>query len=49
MHGGDHLNVDIVITKGSIEIENIGGKGMGVSELRNWLNWGESTKKDVCI
>ncbi|MFC2067301.1 ATP-binding protein [Chloroflexota bacterium] len=44
--GGNHLYVDIVITKHSITVENTGGKGMGVKELQNWLNWGEAYKTD---
>lgn len=45
VHGGKHLSVDIIVTKNSITVENIGGKGMGVNELRSWLSWGESRKK----
>jgi len=47
IHGGKNLSVDIVITKHSITVGNIGGKGMGVRELSNWLNWGEPTKTDA--
>jgi len=45
--GGKHLEIIIVVTKNSITVENIGGKGMGVEELRNWLNWGEAYKTDA--
>jgi len=47
VHGGNHLNINIVVTKNSVIVENIGGKGMGLSELRDWLNWGEPHKKDA--
>jgi hypothetical protein len=45
--GGSHLEVDIVITKHSITVENLGGKGMGQNELSKWLNWGEAYKTDA--
>ena len=47
VYGGKYLDIDIVITKGSITVENLGGKGMGSKELRNWLSWGEPHKKDA--
>ena len=47
VHGGNHLRIDIVMTKNSITVENTGGKGMGVNELQNWLNWGEAYKTDA--
>lgn len=47
VRGGNHLDVDIVLTKNSISIENTGGKGMGVEELRKWLTWGEAHKVDA--
>ncbi len=47
VHGGKHLDINIVITGHSITVENIGGKGMGIKELRNWLNWGEPHKIDA--
>ena len=46
-HGGTHLNIDIVVTGKSITVENLGGRGMGVNELNNWLNWGEAHKTDA--
>jgi hypothetical protein len=46
-YGGSHLDVDIVITKHSITVENLGGKGMGQNELRKWLNWGGAYKTDA--
>jgi len=47
IHGGQHLDVNLVITKSHIVVENIGGKGMGINELRTWLSWGEPHKKDA--
>jgi len=46
-HGGNHLDIDIFITKNSITVENLGGKGMGKNELSDWLNWGDPHKKNV--
>ena len=43
-HGGKHLYIDIYITKHSIRIENLGGKGMGQNELSQWLYWGDPHK-----
>ena len=45
-HGGEHLDVTIKMTKDSITIENVGGKGMGSEELADWLNWGAPLKID---
>ena len=47
VYGGRHLDIDIVVTKGSITVENLGGKGMGAKELSDWLNWGEPHKRDA--
>ena len=47
VHGGNHLDVDVIVTKNSLTVENTGGKGMGVNELQNWLNWGEAYKTDA--
>lgn len=47
VHGGSHLDIDIVITKHSITVENVGGKGMGQKELSKWLKWGEAHKTDA--
>lgn len=44
--GGTHLDVTIKITKDSIAVENLGGKGMGPKELNDWLNWGAPLKTD---
>jgi len=46
-HGGAHLEVTIKMTKDSIVVENLGGKGMGPKELNDWLNWGEALKTDA--
>lgn len=46
-HGGKHLYIDIYITKYSVRVENLGGKGMGQNELSDWLNWGEVYKTDA--
>lgn len=46
-HGGNHLEVDIWITKNSITIVNSGGKGMGPVELQTWLEWGDTHKTNV--
>ncbi len=46
-HGGMHLEVTIKITKDSIIVENLGGKGMGAKELDDWLNWGKAIKTDA--
>ena len=43
-HGGTHLNIYIEIGKKKIIVENIGGKGMGVNEIEQWLEWGEQHK-----
>jgi len=45
-HGGTHLNVTIKMTKASIIVENVGGKGMSPKELNDWLNWGEPKKTE---
>ena len=45
--GGQHLDIDLLVTKSSITVENIGGKGMGKNELREWLVWGEAHKEDA--
>lgn len=45
-HGGQHLKVTIKMTKDSIIVENLGGKGMGTKELGDWLNWGAPIKTD---
>jgi hypothetical protein len=45
-HGGNFLDINIVITKNSIIVENTGGKGMGPAELNEWLDWGGSQKTD---
>ncbi|MFH1382908.1 MAG: hypothetical protein ABIH70_08470 [Chloroflexota bacterium] len=47
VQGGTHLDVDIVVTKDCILVENTGGKGMGVKELEGWLSWGEHLKTDA--
>jgi len=47
VNGGSHLTIDIAISKNSITVENVGGKGMGIEELQNWLSWGEPHKKDA--
>ncbi|MDD5038450.1 MAG: ATP-binding protein [Dehalococcoidales bacterium] len=47
VHGGTHLDVDIIITKDCITIENTGGKGMGQKELEGWLSWGEALKTNA--
>jgi hypothetical protein len=44
--GGKHLNIDIDINKDTIIVENSGGKGMGVNELDEWLEWGNAHKTD---
>jgi hypothetical protein len=46
IHGGEHLQIDIVVTKDVIIVENTGGKGMGSNQLNDWLNWGATLKKD---
>jgi hypothetical protein len=38
IHGGSKLDIDVVITKHSVTVENIGGKGMGQTELSKWLS-----------
>jgi len=45
--GGKHLDITITLTKHSITIENLGGKGMGAKELSGWLDWGEPHKTDA--
>ncbi len=45
-HGGTCLEVNIKMTKKSIIVENLGGKGMGPKELNDWLNWGALLKTD---
>jgi len=45
-HGGTCLEVNIKMTKDSIIVENLGGKGMGPKELNDWLNWGAPLKTD---
>lgn len=45
-HGGTRLEVTIKMTKDSIIVENLGGKGMGPKELNDWLNWGAPIKTD---
>jgi len=45
-HGGEHLKITIKMTKDSIIVENLGGKGMGTKELDDWLNWGAPIKTD---
>ncbi|MGD9116573.1 MAG: ATP-binding protein [Dehalococcoidia bacterium] len=47
VHGGNHLDIDIVITKRSVTVENLGGKGMGKNELNKWLIWGDAHKSDA--
>jgi hypothetical protein len=47
INGGNFLEINIVITKNSIMVENIGGKGMGPNELNEWLDWGGSHKTDA--
>lgn len=47
LHGGSYLDIHIVITKHSITVENIGGKGMGAKELKEWLDWGGTHKTDA--
>jgi hypothetical protein len=44
IHGGTHLKVSIEIRKNTIVIENLGGKGMGAQELKDWLEWGGTRK-----
>jgi hypothetical protein len=46
IHGGEHLNIDIIITKDVVIVENTGGKGMGAKQLDDWLNWGAPIKTD---
>lgn len=46
-HGGTHLEVTVKMTKDSIIVENLGGKGMGPKELDDWLNWGKLIKTDA--
>ncbi len=46
-HGGDFLDINIVITKNSIVVENIGGNGMGPKELNEWLDWGGGHKTNA--
>jgi hypothetical protein len=46
LHGGNFLDINIVITKTSIIVENTGGKGMGPKELSEWLDWGGVIKTD---
>jgi hypothetical protein len=45
-HGGTHLNVTTKMTKASVIVENVGGKGMSPKELNDWLNWGEPKKTE---
>jgi hypothetical protein len=46
-NGGNFLDINIIITKNSIIVENTGGKGMGPNELNEWLDWGGSHKTDA--
>ncbi|MSQ41055.1 MAG: hypothetical protein EXR55_05245 [Dehalococcoidia bacterium] len=39
--GGDHLEVRLEATKDKVVVEDTGGRGMGIQELRQWLHWGE--------
>ncbi len=45
-YGGTCLEVNIKMTKDSIIVENLGGKGMEPKELNDWLNWGAPIKTD---
>jgi hypothetical protein len=47
INGGNFLDINIVITKNSIIVENTGGKGMGPDELNQWLDWGGNQKIDA--
>ncbi|MFH1031231.1 MAG: hypothetical protein V1767_01470 [Chloroflexota bacterium] len=47
VHGGQHLDVNVTVTDTFIRVENVGGKGMGVAGLKNWLSWGEANKENA--